>query len=151
MSGHLTPTLTLDTHHDHDTTRGRQLGQLVSALDHTFDQHHPDAVLVQGVTTSALASALATSWSDWRETPVSGGVTAGGIGDPCAVSTPSDRQSRRSSGEERVDPAPRPSRRVFTAGYKLAMVAEYENAPNGEKGAIPRSRQSRGLMRGDLR
>jgi transposase-like protein len=27
---------------------------------------------------------------------------------------------------------------VFTAEYKLAIVAEYENAPNGEKGAILR-------------
>jgi transposase len=54
------------------------------------------------------------------------------------VSTPSDKQSQRSSGEEQADPAPRPSRRVFTAEYKLAVVAEYENAPNGEKGAILR-------------
>lgn len=53
------------------------------------------------------------------------------------VSTPSDKQSRRSSGGERADPAPRPSR-VFTAEYKLAMVTEYETAPNGEKGAILR-------------
>jgi transposase-like protein len=29
-------------------------------------------------------------------------------------------------------------RRVFSPGYKLAMVAEYENAPNGEKGAVLR-------------
>jgi transposase-like protein len=27
---------------------------------------------------------------------------------------------------------------VFTPAYKLAMVAEYENAPNGEKGAVLR-------------
>ncbi|MBB5159298.1 transposase [Saccharopolyspora phatthalungensis] len=36
------------------------------------------------------------------------------------------------------DPAARPSRRVFSPEYKLAIVAEYENAPNGEKGAILR-------------
>jgi transposase len=54
------------------------------------------------------------------------------------VSTPSDKQSRGSSGGEQADPAPRPSRRAFTAEYKLAMIAEYENAPNGEKGAILR-------------
>ncbi|MCK9921713.1 hypothetical protein MXD61_07390 [Frankia sp. AgPm24] len=36
------------------------------------------------------------------------------------------------------DPAPRPSRRVFTAEYKLRIVAEYENAPHGEKGAVLR-------------
>ncbi len=54
------------------------------------------------------------------------------------VSTPSDKQSRRTPGGEPADPAPRPSRRVFTSEYKLAMVAEYENAPIGEKGAILR-------------
>jgi transposase-like protein len=36
------------------------------------------------------------------------------------------------------DPAARPSRRVFTREYKLAILTEYENAPNGEKGAILR-------------
>ncbi|WP_143532181.1 transposase [Saccharothrix sp. ALI-22-I] len=54
------------------------------------------------------------------------------------MSTPSDKQSRSASGGEPADPAPRPSRRAFTAEYKLAVVAEYENAPNGEKGAILR-------------
>jgi transposase-like protein len=29
-------------------------------------------------------------------------------------------------------------RRVFSPEYKLAMLAEYENAPNGQKGAILR-------------
>jgi transposase len=57
------------------------------------------------------------------------------------VSTPSDdKQSgppARPSGEP-ADPAPRPSRRVFSPEYKLAIVTEYENAPNGEKGAILR-------------
>ena len=37
-----------------------------------------------------------------------------------------------------ADPAPRPSRRVFSREYKLAIVTEYENARNGEKGAILR-------------
>ena len=50
------------------------------------------------------------------------------------VSTPSDDQS----GSSAADPAPRPSRLVFSREYKLAIVAEYENAPNGEKGAILR-------------
>lgn len=36
------------------------------------------------------------------------------------------------------DPAPRPSRRTFTAAYRLAIVAEYESAPRGEKGAVLR-------------
>jgi transposase len=60
------------------------------------------------------------------------------------VSTPSEEQSRRPAAGERADPAgepdpaPRPTRRVFTPEYKLAMVAEYENAPNGQKGAILR-------------
>jgi transposase len=52
------------------------------------------------------------------------------------VSTPSDDQPSPSTPA--ADPAPRPSRRVFTAAYKLAIVTEYENAPNGEKGAILR-------------
>lgn len=50
------------------------------------------------------------------------------------VSTPSDDQSRLPSS----DPAPRPTRRVFSPEYKLAMVTEYENAPNGQKGAVLR-------------
>lgn len=37
-----------------------------------------------------------------------------------------------------ADPAPKPSRRAFSPAYKLAMIAEYENAPNGEKGALLR-------------
>ena len=39
---------------------------------------------------------------------------------------------------EPTDPAFRPSRRAFSSEYKLAVLAEYENAPNGEKGAILR-------------
>jgi transposase len=60
------------------------------------------------------------------------------------VSTPSDKQSESSDSAGRrspasaADPAPRPTRRVFSPEYKLAMVAEYENAANGEKGAILR-------------
>ncbi len=64
------------------------------------------------------------------------------------VSTPSRNQpdlpaggSSSSSGTPApagTNPAPRPSRRVFSPEYKLAIVTEYENAPNGEKGAILR-------------
>ena len=36
------------------------------------------------------------------------------------------------------DPAPRPVRCSFTAAYRLAVVAEYESAPRGEKGAVLR-------------
>lgn len=44
-----------------------------------------------------------------------------------------------SSGPRSTDgPSPRPTRRAFSPEYKLAVVAEYENAPNGEKGAILR-------------
>lgn len=44
-----------------------------------------------------------------------------------------------SSGPRSADgPSPRPSRRSFSAEYKLAIVAEYENAANGEKGAVLR-------------
>ena len=52
------------------------------------------------------------------------------------VSTPSDDQSGPSTPA--ADPAPRPTRRVFNPEYKLAIVTEYENAPNGEKGVILR-------------
>jgi len=61
MSGHIKPDVVLGVRHDRDLTRGRQLGQLISALDDVFGQHHPDAVLVQGDTTSALAGALAAN------------------------------------------------------------------------------------------
>jgi transposase len=56
------------------------------------------------------------------------------------VSIPSDKPGRPASADpsEHPDPAPRPSRRVFSPEYKLAIVIEYENAPNGEKGAILR-------------
>lgn len=50
------------------------------------------------------------------------------------VSTSSDDRPDSSA----ADPAPRPSRWVFSPEYKLAIVTEYENAPNGEKGAILR-------------
>ncbi|MCE7001969.1 hypothetical protein LWC34_44885 [Kibdelosporangium philippinense] len=52
------------------------------------------------------------------------------------MSTPADDQPIPSTPAG--DPAPRPSRRVFSPEYKLAIVTEYENAPNGEKGAILR-------------
>jgi transposase len=60
------------------------------------------------------------------------------------VSTSSDRPSGPAvpaaarDETDPVDPAPRPSRRVFTSEYKLAIVTEYEQAPNGQKGAILR-------------
>src|SRR6266550_795083 len=60
------------------------------------------------------------------------------------MSTPPDDKQLRSSAPpprppgEPADPAPRPSRRAFSPEYKLAIVAEYENAPNGEKGAVLR-------------
>lgn len=59
MTGGLIPHLVLD--HRHDSTRGDQLGTWTSALDHAFRQHRPEAVLVQGDTTSALAGALAAN------------------------------------------------------------------------------------------
>ncbi|MGH3768392.1 MAG: non-hydrolyzing UDP-N-acetylglucosamine 2-epimerase [Pseudonocardiaceae bacterium] len=61
MSGHIAPDVLLDAQDDGDLTRGRQLGDLVTALDHVFGQHQPDVVLVQGDTTSALAGALAAN------------------------------------------------------------------------------------------
>lgn len=50
-----------------------------------------------------------------------------------------DAAAAGSSGPRSADgPSPRPSRRSFSAEYKLKVVAEYENAPSGEKGAILR-------------
>ncbi len=47
--------------------------------------------------------------------------------------------SSLSSGPRSAEgPSPRPSRRSFSPEYKLAIVAEYENAPNGEKGVVLR-------------
>lgn len=54
------------------------------------------------------------------------------------MSTPSDEPVEPATSAGHADPAPRPSRRVFSREYKLAIVTEYENAPNGEKGAILR-------------
>jgi transposase len=60
------------------------------------------------------------------------------------VPTPSDKQSEspdpagRRTPASGADPATRPTRRSFSPEYKLAIVAEYENAANGEKGAILR-------------
>ena len=51
-----------------------------------------------------------------------------------SVSTSSDKQPAMGG----ADPAPKPTRRAFSPAYKLAMVAEYESAPNGEKGALLR-------------
>jgi transposase-like protein len=55
------------------------------------------------------------------------------------VSTASGSPSGSSSGSTpQGDPASRPSRRAFSPEYKLAILAEYEQAPNGQKGAILR-------------
>ena len=41
-------------------------------------------------------------------------------------------------GEQPVDPAPRPTRRTFTAQYRARVLDEYLAAPHGEKGAVLR-------------
>ena len=41
-------------------------------------------------------------------------------------------------GEQPVDPAPRPTRRTFTAQYRARILDEYLAAPHGEKGAVLR-------------
>ncbi|APU12508.1 MULTISPECIES: non-hydrolyzing UDP-N-acetylglucosamine 2-epimerase [Actinoalloteichus] len=61
MAGQITPDIVLDAHVDRDISRGHQLGDLVTALDQVLTLHEPDAVLVQGDTTSALAGALAAN------------------------------------------------------------------------------------------
>lgn len=45
----------------HDTTRGQQLGHLTSEIATVFHERPPEAVIVQGDTTSALAGALAAN------------------------------------------------------------------------------------------
>ena len=49
-----------------------------------------------------------------------------------------DESTSPSGPRSAQGPSPRPSRRSFSPEYKLAIVTEYENAPNGEKGAILR-------------
>jgi transposase len=49
-----------------------------------------------------------------------------------------DEPSLPSGPRSAEGPSPRPVRRSFSSEYKLAIVSEYENAPNGEKGAILR-------------
>ncbi|HEY6424371.1 MAG TPA: hypothetical protein VIY28_14205 [Pseudonocardiaceae bacterium] len=49
-----------------------------------------------------------------------------------------DGSSSPSGPRSAGGPSPRPVRRSFSPEYKLAIVAEYENAPSGEKGAILR-------------
>jgi transposase len=54
-------------------------------------------------------------------------------------SNPSDESTSEAVPESvDVDPAPRPTRRSFTAAYKARIVAEYEGAPHGEKSAVLR-------------
>ena len=54
-----------------------------------------------------------------------------GVGDPARV---------EDAGTARPDPEvpERARRRTFTAQYKLEIVAEYDAAPDGEKGAVLR-------------
>jgi transposase-like protein len=44
----------------------------------------------------------------------------------------------QNGGVPEPDPAARPQRRRFTAEYKQAILAEYEAAPDGEKGSVLR-------------
>jgi hypothetical protein len=47
-------------------------------------------------------------------------------------------QAPEPSSEVVGDPAPKPRRRTFTAGYRATVLAEYEAAPHGEKSAVLR-------------
>ena len=49
-----------------------------------------------------------------------------------------DGESAAGAPAEVVDPAPRPVRRSFTAAFRARVVAEYEAAPRGDKGAVLR-------------
>ena len=64
------------------------------------------------------------------------GVLAWGRGSEILVSVSTSPDKQSSAGGS--DPAPKPSRRAFSPAYKLAMVAEYESLPNGEKGSLLR-------------
>jgi hypothetical protein len=44
----------------------------------------------------------------------------------------------QNGGVPEIDPAARPQRQRFTAEYKQAILAEYEAAPDGEKGLVLR-------------
>ena len=55
-----------------------------------------------------------------------------------AAATGNGEASLSSGPRSAGGPSPRPSRRSFSVEYKLSIVAEYENAPNGEKGAVLR-------------
>ena len=47
--------------------------------------------------------------------------------------------SRAQNGDvPEIDPAARPQRRRFSAEYKQTILAEYEAAPDGEKGSVLR-------------
>lgn len=59
FAGDATPDLVLDP--IPAATPGQQLGSWTGALDHAYREHHPDAVLVQGDTTTTLAGALAAT------------------------------------------------------------------------------------------
>jgi transposase len=50
----------------------------------------------------------------------------------------SSSRSRATRPPAGPDPAPKPARRTFPAEYKLRILAEYESAPEGERGAILR-------------
>jgi transposase len=50
----------------------------------------------------------------------------------------SNKQPSKTNGSGPINPAPRPTRRSFTAEYKAKVVAEYEAAPHGEKSAVLR-------------
>lgn len=49
-----------------------------------------------------------------------------------------ENQGAQVSSEHGVDPAPKPSRRSFTAEYRASVLVEYEAAPHGEKSAVLR-------------
>ena len=70
-------------------------------------------------------------WIPEMTTKVSGLLRAAGVEDPGRVG---------GAGTERPDPEvpERAKRRTFTAQYKADVVAEYDAAPDGEKGAVLR-------------
>ena len=111
---------------------------------HALCHFHASALLNAGESIKALADYLGHADpripSRSREcvthpVRVWGSHRGRGTENPVFLSPSTQRPSPSARG---ADPAPKPSRRAFSPAYKLAMVAAYESAPNGEKGALLR-------------
>lgn len=150
MSGQVKADIVLGAHSHRHISRGRQLGDLVAALDHVFTFHNPAAVLVQGDTTSALAGALAANTAGTPLVHVEAGlrsfdrampeehhrVLIDHVADLCCAPTPLARDNLLA---ERIDP-----KRIEVTGNTIveAATAALPDAPErvrilGDLGLVP--------------